>query len=88
MDTKILKMLAILNKPIFVYEEVVNVGSLGSEIAKWLLENGFDNTYGNFAIPDEFIKQGKREEIIKLLKLDKDNIMRKIEKMMKNANRS
>lgn len=88
MDTKILKMLAILNKPIFVYEEVVNVGSLGSEIAKWLLENGFDNTYENFAIPDEFIKQGKREEIIKLLKLDKDNIMRKIEKMMKNANRS
>ena len=88
MDIKILAMLAKQNKPVFVYEEVVSVGSLGSEIAKYLLEHNFNNIYENYTVPDEFIKQGKRAEIIKLLKLDKDSISKKIEKKMKNANRS
>ncbi len=88
MDIKILAMLAKQNKPVFVYEEVVSIGSLGSEIAKYLLEHNFNNIYENYTVPDEFIKQGKRAEIIKLLKLDKDSISKKIEKKMKNANRS
>ena len=88
MDIKILAMLAKQNKPVFVYEEVVSVGSLGSEIAKYLLEHNFNNIYENYTVPDEFIKQGKRAEIIKLLKLDKDSVSKKIEKKMKNANRS
>ena len=88
MDIKILAMLVKQNKPVFVYEEVVSIGSLGSEIAKYLLEHNFNNIYENYTVPDEFIKQGKRTEIIKLLKLDKDNISKKIEKKMKNANRS
>ena len=88
MDMKILAMLAMQNKPVFVYEEVVSIGSLGSEIAKYLLEHNFNNIYENYTVPDEFIKQGKRAEIIKLLKLDKDSVSKKIEKKMKNANRS
>lgn len=88
MDTKILKMLAKQNKPVFVYEEVVSVGSLGSEIAKYLLEHNFTNIFENYTVPDEFIRQGKRTEIIKMLKLDKENLSKKIEKKMKNANRS
>lgn len=88
MDIKILAMLAKQNKPVFVYEEIVSIGSLGSEIAKYLLEHNFNNIYENYTVPDEFIKQGKRAEIIKLLKLDKDSISKKIEKKMKNANRS
>ena len=88
MDIKILAMLVKQNKPVFVYEEVVSIGSLGSEIAKYLLEHNFNNIYENYTVPDEFIKQGKRAEIIKLLKLDKDSVSKKIEKKMKNANRS
>ena len=56
-----------------------------------ILSKKFDNNYNiyeNYTVPDEFIKQGKRAEIIKLLKLDKDSISKKIEKKMKNANRS
>ena len=88
MDIKILAMLVKQNKPVFVYEEVVSIGSLGSEIAKYLLEHNFNNIYENYTVPDEFIKQGKRAEIIKLLKLDKDSVSKKIEKKMKNANGS
>ena len=85
MDTKILKMLVKQNKPVFVYEEVVSTGSLGSEIAKYLLEQGFNNIYENYTVPDEFIKQGKRNEIIKLLHLDKNSIIKNIEKKMKKC---
>ena len=85
MDIKVLKMLVKQNKPVFVYEEVVNTGSLGSEIAKYLLEQGFNNIYENYAVPDEFIKQGKRNEIIDLLHLDKNSIIKNIEKKMKKC---
>ena len=85
MDIKVLKMLVKQNKPVFVYEEVVSTGSLGSEIAKYLLEQGFNNIYENYAVPDEFIKQGKRNEIIDLLHLDKNSIIKNIEKKMKKC---
>ena len=85
MDAKVLKMLVKQNKPVFVYEEVVSIGSLGSEIAKYLLEQGFNNIYENYTVPDEFIKQGKRNEIINLLHLDKNSIIKDIEKKMKKC---
>ena len=85
MDTKVLKMLVKQNKPVFVYEEVVSIGSLGSEIAIYLLEQGFNNIYENYTVPDEFIKQGKRNEIINLLHLDKNSIIKDIEKKMKKC---
>ena len=84
-DTKSVKMLVKQKKPGVVYEEVVSTGSLGSEIAKYLLEQGFNNIYENYTVPDEFIKQGKRNEIIKLLHLDKNSIIKNIEKKMKKC---
>ena len=34
-------------------------------------------------MPDEFIKQGKKEEVIKSLKLDNSSIIKDIEKRLK-----
>ena len=36
-----------------------------------------------FAIKDEFIKQGKREEVLKLLELDEKSIATKIKDIIK-----
>lgn len=87
MDEKILKELASANKTVFIYEEVAKIGSLGSEIAKYLLEKGFRGKFYDYAIQDEFIKQGKKEEVIKVLKLNKESIIRDIEKRLNDANR-
>ena len=87
MDEKILKELASANKTVFIYEEVAKIGSLGSEIAKYLLEKGFKGNFYDYAIQDEFIKQGKKEEVIKVLKLNKESIIRDIEKRLNDANR-
>ena len=83
MDKKILKEISKQNKPVFIYEEVVRIGSLGSEIAKYLLEHHYNNIFYDYAIPDEFIKQGKKEEVIKSLKLDNSSIIKDIEKRLK-----
>lgn len=65
------------NKPIFVYEESMKIGSLGSYL-KTLTDSKIDI----FAIEDEFVLQGKREEILTSLKLDKQNIINKIKKAL------
>lgn len=83
MDKRILKEISKQNKPVFIYEEVVRIGSLGSEIAKYLLEHHYNNIFYDYAIPDEFIKQGKKEEVIKSLKLDNSSIIKDIEKRLK-----
>ncbi len=61
------------NKPIFVYEEVYKIGGLGSYLAS--IDNQFIKI---FAIEDRFIEQGSRNEILKKLKLDEENIVKKI----------
>ena len=37
-----------------------------------------------FAIEDEYIKQGKKEEVLKLLELDEKSITNKIKKIINN----
>lgn len=88
MDYGVLKEIVKQKKPVFVYEEVTSIGSLGSEIAKYLLECEFRSIFYDYAIKDEFIKQGKKEEVIKFLKLDNGSIIKDIEKRLNNANRS
>ena len=88
MDYVVLKEIVKQKKPVFVYEEVTSIGSLGSEIAKYLLECEFKSVFYDYAIKDEFIKQVKKEEVIKFLKLDNGSIIKDIEKRLNNANRS
>lgn len=65
-------------KTIFVYEESMKIGSLGSYLSTISEEN-----IHVFGIEDLFVKQGKREEILKDLELDKDTIYKKMKKIIK-----
>ena len=67
------------NKPIFVYEESMKIGSLGS-----YLQEISDQKVNIFAVEDQFVPQGKREEILKELELDIDSIFKKIVKILKD----
>ena len=66
------------NKPIFVYEESMKIGSLGS-----YLRTITNKDITIFAIEDEFVMQGKREEILKSLNLDTNSIYQKIKEKLK-----
>ena len=65
-------------KTIFVYEESMKIGSLGSYLST--ISEGNIHVFG---IEDLFVKQGKREEILKDLELDKDTIYKKMKKIIK-----
>lgn len=67
-------------KPIFVYEESMKIGSLGSYLTT--LTNKDITIY---AIEDEFVKCGSREELLVYLELDSKSIINKIRKKLKKC---
>ena len=68
------------NKLIFVYEEVVKLGSLGSMISSYAHDNGYQARIISIGIKDEFIPQGSREELLKMLELDTKSVYERIKK--------
>lgn len=70
------------NKPIFVYEESMKVGSLGSYLTTLTNKNIFI-----YAVEDLFVKQGNRKEILVDLELDQETIYKKIKKVIKRGNK-
>lgn len=70
-------------KYIFVYEETTYINSLGSYLANYATENNYKGNINIFAIKDEYVKQGKREEILTYLELDEKSITNKIKKIIK-----
>lgn len=83
-DNKLFKELLKENKPIFVYEEVTKINSLGNYLSAISQENNFKNKTHIIAIEDKFIEQGKKEEVIKLLKLDETSVYNYIKKELNN----
>lgn len=77
-DEDYFKKIVSKNKPIFVYEESMEIGSLGS-----YLKTFTDSEIKIFAIKDEYVYQGKRNELLKRLNLDIDSIYKRIKKELK-----
>ena len=83
-DTKMFDKLLKEYKHIFIYEETTYINSLGSYLVNYANEKKYQGNINIFAIHDEFIKQGKKEEVLKLLELDERNITNKIKKIINN----
>jgi 1-deoxy-D-xylulose-5-phosphate synthase len=71
-------------KNIFIYEETTYINSLGTYLLMYANEKQYQGNINIFAIKDEYIKQGKREEVLKLLELDEKSITNKIKNIMGN----
>ena len=82
-DEKLFNKLLKEYKNIFIYEETTYINSLGSYLINYAEEKVYKGNINLFAIKDEFIKQGKREEILKQLELDEKSITKKILNIMK-----
>ena len=66
---------------IFIYEEQTKINSLGSYLINYATSLNYHNDIHLFAIPDEYICQGTKEETLKELHLDKDYINKKIKEI-------
>lgn len=77
-DMVIIEELIKTNKPIFIYEEVVTRGSLGEELISVINNYDYMSKIYLYNIPDNYITHGKKEDIIKYLKLDVDSVYKDI----------
>ena len=84
-DTKMFNNLLKEYKYIFIYEETTYINSLGSYLVNYANNKDYKGNIDIFAIPDEFIKQGKKEEVLKLLELDEKSITNKIKKILNST---
>ena len=69
-------------KNIFIYEEQTKINSLGSYLISYANNKEYKGNIKLFAIDDEYIKQGKKEQVLKELKLDETSIIKKIKENM------
>ncbi len=75
-DKKMLEKLK--NKNVYVVEEVIRNGSLGSLILDYNNRNNLNMNLKTFAIDDIYLDSGSTEELRKELKLDVDSILENI----------
>jgi 1-deoxy-D-xylulose-5-phosphate synthase len=77
-DKSMLNEILNTNKPIFIYEEVSSIGSLGERLCAYAQNNNYKANIKCFAIEDKFIEQGNRNKVLEKLELDVDSIYSKI----------
>ena len=82
-DEKLFNQILSSYQKIFIYEEQTYINSLGSYLVNYANLHNYQGDIKVFAIKDEYIKQGKKIEILKLLELDPDSITNKIKRNMK-----
>lgn len=82
-DKNMFAQIVKMNKPIYIYEESMKLGSLGSVLAQDILEYNFTSKLKIFAINDEFLTHASREELLKITGLDEHTIISKIKEDFK-----
>ena len=81
-DEKLFSKLLNDYKNIFIYEEQTEINSLGSYLINYANKKEYKGNIKLFAIKDKYIGQGKKEEVLKELKLDEKSITNNIKENM------
>jgi len=84
-DAEMFKDICLENKSIFVYEESMKIGSLGSLLAMEKVKFNSTVNLEVFAVEDEFLTHASREELIKLTGLDEETVASKIKDYYKKS---
>ncbi len=77
-DEKMFINLLEKSKPIFIYEEVIKIGSLGERLVSFANDNGYKTDIYTFAINDIYVMQGSKEQVLNKIGLDSKTITQKI----------
>jgi 1-deoxy-D-xylulose-5-phosphate synthase len=79
LDEALVLELAANHRLLVTLEDNVIAGGAGSAVNELLAARGIDTPVLNLGLPDAFVEQGGREELLALCGLDKDGIIRAIE---------
>lgn len=78
LDTELLGEMARTKRLLITAEENVLAGGFGSAVAEYLADNGLEVPLLRFGIPDRFIEQGTRRELLSLCGLQPDEMAERI----------
>ena len=78
LDEALVLQLAADHEFLFTLEDNVIMGGAGSAIAECLAAHGITTPIYHLGLPDQFVEQGSREEILSMCGLDKDGIIRAV----------
>ncbi len=70
-------------KNIYIYEEQTYINSLGSYLVNYANNNNYKGNIKVFAIPDEYVLQGNKKEVLEKLHLDANSICERIKESYK-----
>jgi 1-deoxy-D-xylulose-5-phosphate synthase len=74
LDEEILQEVATANVPIITVEDGMRNGGLGSAVAEWMSDHGYNPEIVRIGIPDRFVAHGKVPELMKECGMDEDAI--------------
>ncbi len=78
LDEELVLKLAAEHEMLFTIEDNVVMGGAGSAVSECLSAHGVTTPVYHLGLPDHFVEQGSREEILALCELDKDGIIRAV----------
>ena len=78
LDTELLGEMARTKRLLITAEENVLAGGFGSAVAEYLADHGIEVPLLRFGIPDRFIEQGTRRELLSLCGLQPDEMVERI----------
>ncbi len=78
LDEELVLQLAAEHEALFTLEDNVVMGGAGSAVSECLAAHGVTVPVHHLGLPDHFVEQGSREEILGLCGLDKDGIIRAV----------
>ncbi len=78
LDEALVLQLAAEHDILFTLEDNVIMGGAGSGVAECLAAHGITTAIHHLGLPDQFVEQGSREEILSMCGLDKDGIIRAV----------
>ena len=78
LDEELVLKLAAEHEFLFTLEDNVVMGGAGSAVSECLAAHGVTTPIHHLGLPDHFVEQGGREEILSLCGLDKDGIIQTV----------
>jgi 1-deoxy-D-xylulose-5-phosphate synthase len=82
LDVNLICEYADMTKKVITVEEARRDGGFGSAVLELLSDKNIKVNLIRLGTPDEFVEQGSREELLRLIGLDKDGIKRAIYKIL------
>ena len=82
-DEEMLHDLCKSGKPLFVYEECSNIGSLYPQILKFMAKHEYKNRIKDMSITDQVVEHGHYKDILKLHHMDLDSVKEEILEFLK-----